>query len=1017
VVSSPGFAVGRFAALLVLGAVATSAGAAPPSQPAIDFNRQVRPILSENCFACHGPDARTRKARLRLDSPEGAFGKGRSGRPTIVAGRSAASELIARVGAEDESERMPPIKSGKKLTKQQIEVLRQWIDQGAKWSEHWAFVPPQQPKVPAVKDTTWPRNPLDLFVLARLEREGLKPSPQADRRTLLRRVSLDLTGLPPTPAEVSAFLLDRSPDAWEKAVDRLLASPRFGERLAMQWLDGARYADSNGYQADFERYMWRWRDWVIDSFNHNKPFDRFTVEQIAGDLLPGATLEQKIATGFNRNHRINTEGGIIGEEWRVEYVADRVETMGSVWMGLTLNCCRCHDHKYDPIKQKDFYQLFAFFNNVPESGAGAEQPVNHPPIIPAPRAFEQKRLAEMDEAIARAEAALQSEWEKMVAGQKTGVVWTTLAPAQVTSEGKATLTVQPDRIIVASGNNPAMEEYTIVAPISTKNVTGLRLEALPDDRHAGNGPGRSVNGNFVLTNVRVEANSKLIALDKASASFSQAGYPVSSAIGKSPGSGWAIHPKMGMAHSAVFSFAKPLALKDNEKLTIRLAFRSPFGQHQFGRFRLSVTDTLTPHAPEGIPTSIRAIVAIAPQKRTPAQNRELASYFRVHRGNSQTEADRKLQALRKARQDYASRLPTVMVMAETQPRDAYVLIRGQYDRRGEKVSAGLPAVLPPLPSGSPANRLGLANWLVSPTHPLTARVAVNRFWEQLFGVGLVKSSENFGSQGEPPSHSELLDWLAVEFRDSGWDTKAILKKIVTSATYRQSSHLTAGLREKDPENRLLARGARFRLPAETVRDNALAISGLLVERTGGPSVRPYQPKGVWNETSFYGNLRNYQHDKGEGLYRRSLYTIRKRTAGPPTMLLFDSPSREVCTVKRSRTNTPLQALALLNEVTFLEAARVLAERMLREGGKTAEDRIRHAFLLAISREPSASELRLLSTGLSARMARYRANPEAAKKLLQVGESRPDPKLDVAALAAYTMTASVILNLDETITRE
>jgi hypothetical protein len=1007
----------------------SSSAAAPvePAGPAVDFNRQVRPILSENCFACHGPDASARKAGLRLDLREGAFGKGRSGKRTIVPGKPGESEMVARILAEEETERMPPVKSGKKLTREQADVLRRWIEQGAPWSEHWAFIPPRKPALPHVRNPGWARNPLDTFVLARLEKEGLSPSPEADRETLIRRLSLDLIGLPPTPAEVDAFLADPSPDAYQKVVDRLLASPRYGERMALPWLDGARYADSNGYQADYERFMWPWRDYVIDSFNANKPFDRFTVEQMAGDLLPGSTTEQKVATGFHRNHRINTEGGIIAEEWRVEVVADRVETTAAVWLGLTMNCTRCHDHKYDPITQKEFYRFFAFFNNVPESGVGAEQPINHPPVVRTPRWSDLSRLRELEERIRYAEEVVKekekkladrlSAWERKAHTLKPGPVWTALTPSEATASGGAKLTTREGNIVEVAGANPPRDTYTIRSAVPSKRFSALRVEALPDQRQAGKGPGRSENGNFVLTRVSLEVGGKSVPLTRAAASFSQQGYPVSAALEGKEDKGWAIHPRVGQTHRATFAPAAPVEVPDG-KVVVRLEFHSQFAGHQFGRFRLYVTDADHPFEPGELPGDIHAILQVPVEKRTPAQQNALLLYYREHHAGELTAADQAVKAARKARDDFQASFPTVMVLEEMPtPRDAFVLIRGQYDRRGDKVTAGLPAALPPLPKDAPLNRLGLAKWMVDPGHPLTSRVAVNRFWEKVFGAGLVRTSENFGVQGEPPSHPELLDWLAVEFVESGWDVKALHRLLVSSATYRQKSAVTPPLLEKDPENRLLSRGPRYRLQAEMVRDNALAITGLLVNTIGGPSVRPYQPRGVWDETNVYGNLRNYQHDKGPGLYRRSLYTIWKRTAAPPSMLLFDSPSRELCAVRRPRTNTPLQALALLNEVTFVEAARVLGERMLVEGGKTAEERITFAFRLALARKPSPEELRVAKAGLERRLERYRRDPESARKLLSIGDHPVDPKRDPAELAAYAMTAAVLLNLDETITRE
>jgi hypothetical protein len=791
---------------------------AAAGQGAIDFNRQIRPILSENCFRCHGPDARERKARLRLDTKAGAFGKLRHGGHAVVPGNAAESELIARITAQDPSERMPPPKSGKKLTAEQKELLRRWVAEGAKWSAHWAFVPPRRPTLPTVKIAAWPRNALDTFILARLEKEGLAPSPEADKARLLRRVTLDLTGLPPTPAEVDAFLADKSPDAYEKVVDRLLASPHYGERLAVDWLDAARFADTHGYHIDSGRDMTRWREWVIDAFNHNLPFDRFTVEQLAGDLLPGATLSQKVASGFNRNHMINFEGGAIPEEYHNAYLVDRVNTTATVWLGLTVACAQCHDHKYDPISQKDYYRLYAFFNNLPENGLDGAKG-NAAPVLKTPTRQDQEALAHLDADIAQAEKQLRR------------------------------------------------------------------------------------------------------ALDKAGRALAE--------------------PR---------------------------------------------------------------------RQRNEQRAKQAASDLR-----------RRLGRLRQERAKLEAKVPTTMVMQEMpRPRDTFLLLRGQYDKKGEKVTAGVPAGLPPLPPGAPDNRLGLARWLVSPEQPLTARVTVNRYWQMFFGGGLVKTAEDFGAQGEPPSHPELLDWLAVEFRESGWDVRALVRLIVTSAAYRQASAVTPALRARDPENRLLARGARLRLQAEFIRDQALAVSGLLDGRVGGASVFPYQPAGLWQELASRTDGANwtaqtYVQSHGKDLYRRTMYTFWKRASPPPTLVTFDAPDREVCVVRRARTNTPLQALVLMNDPTYVEASRKLAERLMRQAAGP-EERIALAFRLCTARRPCAAEAAVLRRVFDAQLAVFRQDGKAALKLLAVGEWPREMGLDPAELAAWTAVASVILNLDETVTK-
>jgi hypothetical protein len=771
-----------------------------PSAKGLDFNRDIRPILSDNCYACHGPDDRARKARLRLDTPAGAFAKLRAGGYAIVPGKSGASELVVRVTAEDPAEQMPPPKSGKKLTPAQIDLLRRWIEQGAKWSEHWAFVSPRRAPLPPVKDTAWPRNAIDHFVLARLEQEGLRPSPEADRATLLRRLSLDLTGLPLTPAELDAFLADPSPGAYERVVDRLLASPAYGERMAQRWLDLARYGDTNGYRLDNHRDVWKWREWVIEAYNRNLPFDQFTVEQLAGDLLPGATLSQKVATGFHRNTMVNFGNGSDPKEYLHKAVADRAVTTAAVWLGLTLGCAQCHDHRYDPFTQKDFYRLYAFFNNVPEKGLDGEK-TNPVPSIRLPSPEQAGRLAAVRRDLARAEA---------------------------------------------------------------------RLAAVKGDAD-----------------------------------------------------------------------------------------------------------------------------------KQPALQQEQAR-------------------LRKAEEGLLAEIPAALVMEEmSTPRATHVLVRGDYLSEGEAVTAGVPAVLPPLPPGAPTNRLGLARWLTDPTNPLASRVTVNRLWEAFFGIGLVKTAEDFGSQGEPPSHPELLDWLAVEFRTSGWDVKAIQRLMVLSATYRQSSNVNRDLQERDPHNRLLARASRFRLDAETVRDNALAVGGLLDRRLGGPSVYPWQPPGLWEQVAVGGAYTSqvYVPSRGRDLCRRGLYTYRKRTAPHPALAAFDGPSGEACTVRRERTTTPLQALVLLNDPSFVEAAGALARRVLREGGKDTATRLAFAFRLCTGRVPRADELRVLARVHEEQRTLYLQDRPAARALAGAGAAGGQVGADEAELATWTAVATLLLNLDETITRE
>ncbi len=1060
-----GFAACRFAAALL--AVATPAGAAVK----IDFNRDIRPILSDTCFACHGPDAKQLKGGLRLDLKESAFKAGKSGAAPIVPGKPEQSAVFKRVTTSDPDDQMPPKKFGKQLSAAQVETLRRWIEEGAAYQSHWAFTAPVRPELPKLADAAWPRNGVDHFILSRLEHEGLKPGAPAEKSTLIRRVALDLTGIPPTPEEVAAFVADTSPRAYETVVDRLLASSRYGERMAMQWLDYARYADSHGFQTDSSRQMWPWRDWVINAFNENKPFDQFTLEQIAGDLLPNPSRAQLVATGFNRNHRINGEGGLIAEEWRIENIIDRVETTGSTWLALTLNCCRCHDHKYDPITQKEFYQLFAFFNNIAESGTiqgvGNRGGGNPDPYLKVPTTEQEKQLVELDAkhkaALARVPEAqkelpiLIAAWEKGFRAQleAEAVTWLPLNPSAVKSQGGATLTRQEDGSYLASGTNPAKDVYVITAPLAAGKFTGLLLEAFPDASLPAQSLGRNANGNFVLSKVEAEISApglvepEVVEFEAAEADYSQKGYGIESLVpapeaakpakgkakpkakpaAKTPpkpatnrGPGWAIDgPTKKEPRKAMLLAGDPVTVPANATLTVRLRHEA-VGGHNIGRFRLSAT-TLPPSlvklsGTNAVPAAIKTLLAVASEKRNPKQRGDLEKFYRANFDNPVKRAEDAVAAAKKALDEFEAKLPTSMVMKELPaPRDAFLLVRGEYDKKGDKVEAGLPAVFPPLPAGAPTNRLGLARWLVDPANPLAGRVWVNRQWEKFFGVGLVKTTENFGSQADHPSHPELLDWLATEFVRLKWDMKALQKLLVMSAAYQQSSKVSPALTARDPENRLLARGPRFRLPGELVRDQALAVSGLLVEKLGGPSVRPYMPAGVWDETSRYGDLRGYKHDTNDGLYRRTFYTIWKRTAAPPTMMLFDAPTRETCVVKRARTNTPLQALALLNEVTFVEAARALAQRMLTEGGGTASERVAHGFRRVTARQPDAAELQVLVSGLEKRLARYRADADAAAKLVAVGDLPRAAKLDTAELAAYTVTANVLLNLDEVVTRE
>jgi len=1011
--------MGKMRMLPVILALATVANAAP-----LSFNRDIRPILSNNCYQCHGPDSAARKANLRLDREANSRAELKSGSSAIVPGNLEDSELIYRITTSDVDEKMPPADSHRKLTPQQIETLKQWVKQGAKYEKHWSFIPPQAAPLPKVKQVDWPRNGIDHFVLARLETDGLKPAPAADKATLLRRVSFDLIGLPPTLKELDTFIADKSPKAFEKVVDRLLASPRYGEHMARYWLDAARYADTNGYQYDTHRNMWPWRDWVINAYNRNLPFDQFTIEQLAGDLLPKATLQQKVATGFNRNHPITIEGGIIPEEYRTEYVIDRVTTTAQVWMGMSFLCARCHDHKFDPISQKEFYQFMAFFNQVPERGNSGFTPnIKVPPAglakITADLAAAEQSLKNREQAI----AAAQTKWEKTFKAEPTQAVWTPLKPAETTGGNGTTFKLLPDGSTLVGGKSPASEVYTIRLHTKATDITALRLEALTHPSLPHGGAGRAFNSNFVLSEFEADSSPSIrdsqrhvIKFASVAADYSQRNYHINTTIDGKPNTGWAVDgPTKKENRAAMFIATKPFGFKGGTDLIVRLHFHFG-GHHGIGRFRISFTESASPTLNGTL--SIPQIAALPSAKRTAQQLKRLRDHFLRTAAPPEDKALHvKITALRTQQQKLNSAGSTSMIMADmANPRKTYVLHRGQYDQKREEVSVGTPAALGAMPQDTPRNRLGLARWLVNGKHPLTARVAVNREWQRLFGEGLVKSTEEFGTQGDWPSHPALLDWLAVQFTKSGWDQKALLKLIVTSATYRQDSRASAKLLAHDRDNRLLARGPRHRLDAEMIRDNALAASGLLVNQIGGPSVFPYHPKGLWLELNNRpGYSRTYQQGKSHDLYRRSLYTYWKRTVPPPSMATFDAPEREFCLVRRSRTNTPLQAFVMLHDPQFIEAARHLAARMM-TANKSTEERIAFGFRVITARKPSPREIQILSRLYTKRVAHYQANPKAAVSLLAIGESAIPQHQSPTELAAWTTVARTMLNLSEAITK-
>jgi hypothetical protein len=1027
-------------ALLVAPAGGLRAAAGRPA-PTVDYNRDVRPILANHCYACHGPDTGKRKAGLRLDRKEDAFKALRRGRRAIVPGDLARSQLHARVSSADETEVMPPPAFGKPLSKGQIDALKRWIEQGASWRQHWAYVAPKRPPLPAVQARAWPRNGLDHFVLARLEKEGLSPSPEADRATLLRRLSFDLTGLPPTPAEVDAFLADRRPDAYERAVERLLASPHYGERMAQPWLDLARYADTNGYHIDNHRDMWKWREWVVGAFNRNLPFDRFTIEQLAGDLLPGATLEQKVASGFNRNTMVNFEGGADPNEYLTKYVIDRVTTTATVWLGTTIGCAECHDHKYDPFTQKEFYQFYAFFHNVPERGLDGQKDNPVPSLRVPTRDYRARKAALVRQQLALA-ARLREEVARVKLDEAPKVV--ALRPPPPREVVWVDDDLPPGAVPHGSEGPASWKWVTAPRPVlsgkraSVRSAKGLSQHFFTGAREAL----RVGAGDKFFAHVYLDPKDppKEVMLQFHDGTWEHRAYwganvipwgvdnwPSRRRVGNLPPAGkWArlevdaaaVGLKEGaVVHGLAFAQFDGTAYWDKAGLVTR-GLRTPAFDS------LAVWEQWEKVSPSPqLPKEVRDALRVEPEKRSPAHQALLREHFIRHVYTKTRPVFEPLlkeqERLKKAESDLEQGLPSVMVMEEmARPRDTFVLVRGDFQTKGEKVAPGVPAVLPPLPAGLKADRLALAKWLMLPEHPLTARVTVNRHWEQVFGGGLVKTGEDFGSQGDWPSHPELLDWLAVEFRESGWDVKGFLRLLVTSATYRQSARVTPAHLAKDPENRLLARAPRYRLSAEAVRDNALAISGLLNRALGGPSVKPYQPPGLWEQVAFGGGFsaQTYVQDKGDKLYRRGLYVYGKRSLPHPSLVTFDAPNREVCTDRRPRTNTPLQALVLMNDPIYVECARVLAQRVLHEGGSTTEERLRYAFRLCTARPPRPEELRILRSVFERQAGRYRRDKAAALKLVSVGEAPRPPGLDVSELAAWTAVGNLLLNLDETITR-
>ncbi len=1062
---------------LVLSVPEISAVAAG-AEKTLDYGRDVRPILSENCFPCHGQDSKKRMVGLRLDTPEGATAD-RGGRSAVVPGEPEASLLYQRISADQPAKRMPPPFSNRTLHADQIATLKRWIQEGGHYAKHWAFVPPVRPAVPQPSDPRWVKQPIDAFALRRLDEEGLHPASPAPPGVWLRRVSLDLVGLPPTPEEVDSFAADarkRGDAAYEAAVDKLLASPRYGERMAMDWMDVARYADTHGFNNDASRSMWRWRDWVIQSFNSNMPYDRFLTDQLAGDLLPNPTLEERIATGFGRNHVINSEGGIIDEEYRVSYVADRVRTLGMAWMGLTLECAHCHDHKYDPITQRDYYRLFAFFNNVPEMGEDGRVS-NAPPFIPAPTSEQQRKMRDLESSISTLNLRLAKrenswKWRDADAAEALKIA------AQAAEPGGAALRMScdaanefeksPERGLLLKDGVAGQSCVTADAtpkpmtggagvPVSKRNPLTfslwLRPESVDSDApllstvNYATSPAATTYGRgmelrlvhgelefrfadrFPAYAIRVRSDGAQIAPGEwRHLSLIYAGEPRESA-NRAYASWVRIFADGRELPTHVLADGLGLPDRKSEKPSsthFRVGWdNSPGGARYTGSLdEVAVWPRALTEGEIGRVFEKQALpYAVARQRRNQASSTErrwLRDALLRKADPALAKQEDKLDRLRAELLALERDTPTVMVMQEMEkPRETHVLIRGAYNAPGEKVDPGVPeGLLGTWPDGAPKNRLGLARWLTRPDQPLTSRVVVNRFWQQLFGQGLVKTSENFGLQGEWPSHPELLDWLAREFVDSGWNVKALMKRIVLSATYRQDSAASKELIARDPENRLLARGPRFRLPAEIIRDQALEVSGLLKNRLGGPSVYPLQPadlyKGIVVAADYPGT--KYLQSTGDDLYRRSLYTFWKRTVPHPTMAVFDAPDREFCIVRRSTTNTPLQALTLLNDPIYMEASRKLAERSILQGGATPDARLTFAFRLAAGRAPDGEEMRILRKTLDQMLAAYRGDEKGAEALIAAGPAPRDTSIPAAELAAYTAVANLILNMDEVITK-
>ena len=1033
-------------ALLTLTCGVVETLAADDIPKVIEFNRDIRPILSENCFFCHGPDKNKRQADLRLDTSEGLTRHSTDpAKPgTVVPGKTGESELFRRISSADPEKVMPPTDSGKRLSPRDVQLLKLWIEQGANYEGHWAFLPIRRPtnvkQIEAVQPAAaalTASSLIDAMVRDGLASQGLKSSPEADRITLIRRLSFDLIGLPPTPEQVDAFVRDSSPNAYEKVVDGLLQSPHYGERLAIWWLDLVRYADSVGYHGDQDVSVSPFRQYVIDSFNKNKRFDQFTIEQLAGDLLPEPSRDQKIASGYNRLGMMSAEGGVQDKEYLAKYIAERVRNATGTWLGVTLGCAECHDHKYDPFTTRDFYRFEAFFADIQERGlySGANSDGNWGSFIKVPNPEQEASLADLDRQIVATKTVLNTATaelaEAQAAWEKSQILWTVLKPASIQSLGGATLTLKEDGSILASGTSPATDTYVLKINDLPSGVTAFRLEVLPDDSLPAKGPGRAGNGNFVLSELIVEQNSveatdRRVKFQSATASYEQTGaaganpygkWAVAAAIDgdiKGKTWGWAVMEKVGQPNMAVFESARDVINENGVTISLLQNLDNP--QHTLGRFRISVTNAPRPvKVDQSLPPQISTILAIAVEQRSEAQRNELAAHYRKLAPMLES-TRQQLAGLEKNRKELDARIPSTLVTTAVQPRMVRILRRGNWmDDSGEQVTPAYPAIFS---NGPPDDRrltrLDLARWMTAGDNPLTARVFVNRVWKLLFGAGLSRRVDDLGAQGDWPSHPLLVDQLASQFIESGWDIKQLIKTIVMSQTYRQASVSNSEVRERDPYNRWLARQGRFRLDAELVRDNALAISGLLVSKIGGTSVKPYQPPGYWAHLNF--PTREWQNGSGEDLYRRGLYTHWQRQYLHPSLMAFDAPSREECTADRARSNTPLQSLVLLNDPSYIEAARAFAEQIIRHGGASTNERLKFAFRRAVSRDITPAETEILDRLLQGHLAEYKSDPNAANDLLSVGAKPVSAEIEKTELAAWTSVARTILNLHETITR-